>query len=376
LKRFWNSLERHFPIGGTRKVLSEHFDRDLIRILECGGILSYLRVAETYPCPIPGFSMDCPRQVVHLSDGTIRAICGNHPPECEELVLEPKDIEFIGVKPEALCRALREALLIGGKFEKLSDFIHVYRVGTFMPQPGVRHSVFFVSSTSPEKYAVTFDALRSRYEGETFAVLVPTDRFVDSDTIRQMATLGIPIIPLREVIGIDSEGKLTTAEDPIRLFEDIGRRAPKRFVAGGQIVAQVLDNTGWHELDEAGYQRLLEAVGDYEIFADERSKTIWRKVGGRAKRQEGIRASYFRILRAGVEKKGYFDPNIEAPDEEQISGKQIFRSARRAIDIKYKNKDGKATWKLFKSVKVENHTEYQFQPDENLSFALIFLPRA
>jgi hypothetical protein len=190
-----------------------------------------------------------------------------------------------------------------------------------------------------------------------------------------MATLGIPVIPLREVIGIDSNGKLTTTEDPLRLFEGIGRRIPKTFAATGQTVAQVLTRDGWHEVDEAGYQRLIGAAGDYDILADERSRTIWKKDGGKSKRQEGVRATYFRILRLAAEKKGYFDPNVETLDEEQVSGKQIFRNARRAVDIKHKDTDGKAAWKLFKSVKVENHTEYQFQPDSTLSFALIFLPR-
>jgi hypothetical protein len=374
LKRFWDSLERHFPLAGTRETLSEHFDQDLMRTLECGGILSYVRVAESYPCPNAG-GYGCPREIVHLSDGTIRAICGNHPPECKELILEPKDVELIGVKPDALCKALREVLLITGKFEELSGVTKTFRVGTFVPQAGVKHSIFFVAQTNPGKYAVAFDALRSRYEGENFAVLVPTDRFIDGDTIRQMATLGIPIIPLWEIIGIDSSGKLTTTEDPLHLFEGIGRKAPKTFVAAGQAVAQVLMRDGWHELDEAGYQHLIEAASNYDILADERSKSIWKKVDGKSTRQEGIRATYFRILRRGVEKKGYFDPNIETLDEEQVSGKQIFRNARRAIDIKYKDKDGKATWKLFKSVKVENHTEYHFQPDSDLSFALIFLPR-
>jgi len=135
---------------------------------------------------------------------------------------------------------------------------------------------------------------------------------------------------------------------------------------------------GWEDLDETGYRRLIEAAGEYEVFADERSRTVVKRSGQRKKpdRKKGVQPSYFEMIHVAVSKSGYFDPAIEGLDEDQRAGKQIFQRARQAVDVKYKDDRGATAWRLFKTVKRDNHAVYQFEPDPDFKFALIFLPRS
>jgi len=377
LSRFWELLETNFPLAGARRDLRDSLGCDLVTALETGEVLSYVRAAERISCPRPG-GAGCPRHVVELSDGRILGVCGNDPPECEDIELTQRDIEVLGVQPERLCRALRHALCMGGKIEAIAGLRNTYRAGTFKPRPTVRNSVYFVARCAEREYSEAFDALRSRQEGNSFAILVPTDRFVSVDTIRQMATLGIPIIALRGLISPDTNGQLITSEDALQLFEGIGRRAATTAGLSAPVVAQALTHEGWRDLDETSYRGLIEKVNEYSIVADEMSGVVWKCVNRRKSPEpiEDVQPGYFRMIHATVMKKGYFDPAVEGPMEEQESGKQIFQRARKAIDIKYKDRHGTTKWRLFKTAKVDNHAVYHFQPDPNFKFALIFLPRS
>jgi len=365
---FWELLETNFPLAGPRCDLRERLGRDLVAALEAGGLLTYLRVADTVACPHPG-GAGCPRQVIERPDGTFQAICGNVPPECDDVDLTLEDVEVLGVDPERLCQALRRPLCTGGKVEPIADLRSAYRTGTFKPDPSTRHAIHFVARCDPREYAAAFDALRSRQDGRSFAVLVPTDRFVSADTMRQMATLGIPIIQLRGMIEIDAAGELTTSDDPLRVLGGTGRRTR---AASGPPVARVRTQDGWQDLDEAEYRRLIETAQEYDILADEKARVVWKH----GRREDGIRASYFRMVRAAVEKTGRFDPGVDGPDDDQESDKQTFQRARKALDVKYRADDGTTQWRLFKSLKFDKHTEYLFQPDPDCRFALIFLPRS
>lgn len=368
LSLFWELLETNFPLAGPRCDLREIIGPDLVAALEAGELLTYLRVADTVACPHPG-GAGCPRQVIERPDGTFQAICGNVPPECDDLDLTLEDVEVLGVDPERLCQALRRPLCTGGKVEQVPGLRGVYRTGTFKRDPSTSHAVYFVVRCDARDYAEAFDALRSRQGGRSFAVLAPTDRFVSADTMRQMATLGIPIVPLRGLVDIDRTGELTTSDDPLRVLGGIGRRTQ---TTSGPPVARVRTQDGWEDVDDAGYRRLVETAHEYEILADEKGRVVWRH----GRREDGIRAGYFRMIRAAVEKTGHFDPGVDGPDDDQDSGKQIFQRARKALDVKYRADDGTTQWRLFKSLKFDKHTEYLFQPDPDCRFALIFLPRS
>jgi hypothetical protein len=383
LTTFFEALETNFPLSGVRVALSKKVGPETVTVLERAGLLTLLRESDTYPCPHPG-GPGCPRQVVRHSDddGRITAVCGNDPPECEDVELTPQEIEVLGVLPVRLCEALRAPLLFGGKTENVTGLNRVLRAGTFQPRPGVRKSVYFAARCSANDYGVLLDALRSRHRAEGFAFLVPTDRFVSEESIQESAARGIVVLPLVGLIDVDSSGKLVASVDAAELFTRIGRTGLGPVTAAETVFAQVLTRDGWHNLDEVEYEQLARNADSYDIFADEHTKEVRKKEAGmKAAGRKGAKttppsrasANYFQIIRKAVEARGYFDPTVA---EEKDSGKQIFQRAREALDIKEVGADGKPHWKLFKSVKVDNRTVYQFQPDEGVTFALIFLPKA
>jgi hypothetical protein len=373
LARFWELLETNFPLGGPRRHLIDLLGRELVSELEATKLLPYRRMSETYPCPRPGGD-GCPRQVFEMSDGTYHAVCGNDPRECDDLVLRQEDVEHLGVEPKALCDSVARALQVRPRFEEMEGLRDVLRVGTFIPEAGIKHPVFLAVRCSDSDYSEVLDALRSREERGAFAVLVPTDRFIADDVARQMSSLGIPLPQLDDVIGID-DGKLTALVDPLTYFHRIGQTGPGTTTTAPSVVAQALvcDGKGkrvWLDLGERQYQELVAAAGKYLIFADELTKTVVKGNAEHRTTNSKVGVAHFRMIRAAANKTaGYFDPAIEGPDEDQVSGKQIFQRARAVFDIKR----GK-TWTLFKSVKVDNHAEYHLNPDEGATFALVFLP--
>jgi hypothetical protein len=375
LSRFWELLETNFPLAGPRSELRTRLGCDEVTALELGQVLAYLRIADAVACPHPG-GPGCPRQVIQLSDGRFQGICGNDPSECEDVDLQQDDVEVMGVDPEHLCEALRWPLCIGGRVEPIPGLRNVFRAGTLKPDPATRHLIYLVVRSSEHEYTEAFDALRSQMEGQSFAVLVPTDRFIDSSSIRQMGTLGVPIIGLQGLVDVEPTGHLVTSADVLDLFGGIGRRATSGAAISAPIVAQVHTGRGWQGLDDAGYKRLLEAVEDFDIMADERSGTVWKreKEGAPHVRADGIQSSYFHMIRFAVDKIGYFDPEVHGPDD-RAAGKQTFQRARKAIDVKHKAESGRVEWRLFKTRKVDDHAEYQFEPDPDYRYALIFLPR-
>ena len=379
LERLWELLESNFPLGGPRRHLRDLLGDETVRGLEGAGILAQRRVADTYPCPGTG-GADCPRVVVPMDDGTYAAVCGNDPAECDELELSADDVAHLSVDPEALCAAVDRALQIRGTPEPAFGLVHVYRAGTFIPEPGVRHPVYLVVRCQRRDYSEVLDALRSRHDGSAFAVMVPTDRYVGEDTLRQMAGLGVPVLPLNDVVGLDADS-LVALVDPVRYFGGIGGQGPGPAPVADSVVARALVCRGdgkpsWRNLDERGYQELVAAADDYLIFADELTKTVVKGAAGDRASASKVKPAYFRMIHAAVTTRGYFDPNTNNPDDDQVSGKQIFQRARQAFDLKYRDNHGKNAWTLLKSVRVDNRTDYHFSPDSGATFALVFVPNS
>lgn len=374
LRRFWEMLETNFPPAAPRKHLAERIGRGLVALLERGGILAYIREAETYPCPQPG-GPGCPRQVIQHSSGQIAAVCGNDPRECEEIQLAAKDIEVLAVLPERLCEALRGPLLFGGKIERATGLNHTIRAGTFVPRAGLRQAIYFATRCSAGEYGVLLDVLKSRHGPEGFALLVPTDRFVSEDTIRMCRTCGIVVLPLAGLINVDAAGILVAGADATDLFSGIGRFGPGPIAIGQTVFAQVCTRGGWQNLDEAGYREFMGAADQYDIFADEHTKAVRKKVDKPQPKRTRVPAVYFQMLRKALETPGYYDPVTDQTHEDRLSAKQIFQRARQTVDIKVPGASRNAAWRLFKTEIVDKRSVYRFQPEPEVSFALIFLPK-
>lgn len=370
LTRFFQALETNFPLCGVRPALAERIGSDVTSTLERAGLLTVLRIAETYPCPQPGGD-SCPRHIAETGNGFYVAVCGNDPAECDEVRLAQRDAELVGVIPERILEALRSPLQISGTVRAIDGLPQAYQAGSYIPQPGTKHPVFFLAAASSRQYAVMLDALRSRAEGGFFAVIVPTDRFIAPETARQFRTMGVPIIALTDTIRLSPAGKLDSATNVLELFATIGRRTAAQVGSAAEVFAEVLTAEGWRSLTEQEYRNLASTAGAYQIFADERAKTASKPDGRRRKATTGIQPSYFRILRKAAEASGRFDPNVNGLTDEQLSGKQIFQRARQIIDLRRPS-----GWALFKTETVDDHAEYLFRPDPDITFALIFLPKS
>ncbi len=369
LTGFFQALETNFPLCGVRAVLAKQIGADATEALERVGIFSLLRIADTYPCPQPS-GAGCPRRLVETTRGAYIGICGNEPAECSEVRLTPKDVEWLGVVPERLLEQLRPPLHLSGAVRKLEGLAHAYQAGFFIPQPAVKHPVFFTVAVSASAYAMVIDVLRSRAEGAAFAVLTPTDRFVSPDTVRQCRLSGIPLFSLAETMQLSPAGKFEAVTHVLDVFATIGKRTATPVRSASDIVADVLTADGWQSLTEPEYRHLLSTAGRYQIFADERTRTA-HKLDGRRRTTTGIQPSYFRMVRKATEVSGRFDPGVNGLTDEQLSGKQIFQRARKAIDL-----ERASGWALFKTELIDDHAEYVFRPDADITFALIFLPKS
>jgi hypothetical protein len=239
LTEFWDLLEADFPLALPRRIMCERLSPELVELLEDARLLSFMGIAETYPCPHPG-GANCPRRVVHLPDGRIEAVCGNDPPECGDVSLTEKDIEVLGVQPEQLCEAIRKALQLGGRAEQVADLPQVYRTGTYNSSPTSRCNVYLVVRSEPAEYATAFHALRSRGDGERLSILVPTDHFVSEDDVQAMSRAGVPIICLAQVLDMDSAGQLSPLAPTEHLF------AATAATALASSPSADLDDDGWY----------------------------------------------------------------------------------------------------------------------------------
>ena len=194
---------------------------------------------------------------------------------------------------------------------------------------------------------------------------------MSAETIRQFRTTGVPLISLADTIRLSADGQLEATTHVLNLFAAIGRRTAALVSAATDVYADVLTTEGWKSLTETEYRHLVSHAGTYRIFADERARTACKLEGRQRQTTQGIQPSFFRMVRKAAETSGRFDPNVNGLTEEQLSGKQIFQRARQAIDLKRSS-----GWVLFKTETVDDHAEYLFQPDADVTFALIFLPKS
>jgi hypothetical protein len=296
------------------------------------------------------------------------AVCGNRPIGCRDLILTEYEAALLTTNMMGLCRTLASVLGIRGSPERIGDLNGVHRLGSIIPAPGIRYPVYLVIRSNAQSYAEAFGALVGRQAGTPFSMLVPTGRFLTDQIEHEAQTRGVVILTLADVLVL-VDSRFHCAAGPETLFSSLGQRPPSSFGAARQIVAQALVRNGtsrarWQELDEKQYQGLLDEASNYDIFADEGTKTV-RKAGFIKDR---IPQSYFRLVEAALRSRAHFDPTVAGPD--LVSGKQLFQRARQYFDIK----SGGSSWKMFKTVRTEQrHSVYAFRPDSDVSFALIFL---
>jgi len=370
LAEFWCQLETNFVLGGARRTLRELVGDDVEFALERAGVLVHLRVATVYPCPRPG-GRDCPRIVRQRDDGSVVARCGSRSAQCDPLQLTAQDVDFLSVRLENLAAAVGKALQMRVRFEELTEIRDGYCFGTFIPEPGVKHAVYFLACCGDRDYGMAIDSLRIRATGRTLAILVPTDRFLSENLRQRTAAAGIALISLVDVVGLDDAGTFQALVPPLEVFAGAGRApigdgdrsAAPAYVAHA-LIREPDRAPSWRRLDAAGYQRLVAAAASYDVVADELTKTVVKDLG--QERIANVPTGYFKWIRAALEKRRHYDPG--ASDDDGVAAKQLFQRARHVFDLKRS-----VGWIIFQTEIVESHAVYNFAPQESVTFAFVFL---
>jgi hypothetical protein len=363
-------LEAAHCFGGPRRYLHDLLGTELAGILERAGVLRQSGIAPNYPCE-ERRGDQCPRTVVEI-DGAYHAICGNRPAGCRDLILTEHEAALLGMDMQGLCRMIASALGIRASPESVRDLVGVHRVGSVIPEPGIRHPVYLVIRSSARSYAEALGALVARQAGRPFAALVPTGRFLTEDVERQARTMGVSIIVLADVTAPEGD-RLSCCADPVTLFSSLGQRAPAIVGGVGEMVAQALICNGksprrWQDLDEPAYRALVADANSFDVFADEQTKIVHKGPIG-ARQTNTATASQFGIIQLAVRKRGYIDPFEDDP-RSRVSAQQIFQRARRLFDPR----TGRGAWRLFKTIEGDEGSLYHFSPDRGVSFAFVFLP--
>jgi hypothetical protein len=363
---FWYELETSFPLGGARRRLRALVGDDLVGELERAGILAHRRVATSYPCD--RWAGDgCPRVVRQSAEGRTLALCGNPTRQCATVELSANDVDFLAMSPEGLAAAVAKALQIRSRFEPLSGIRDGFRIGYFVPEPEVKHAVYFLSRCGERDYSEGLDALRTHARGQTVAVLLPTDRFISENLRRQTTAVGIPLLALADSVGLSSDGSLRALVPPLQLFAGVGADEGTQSAATAHVAHALMRERGgaptWRTLDEAGYHRLIGDPSAYDIVADELTKTVLKpKIG---KRTAHVPSWHFKAVRAALERRSYFDPGTG--DDDGIAAKQMFQRARRIFDIKIDDR-----WAIFPTERTDHHAVYRFDPKSSVTFAFVF----
>jgi hypothetical protein len=370
LTDWWTRLEAGASFGGPRRYVHDLLGVELAGVLERCGLLRQVGIAPDYPCDERAGD-HCPRAVIEI-DGAYHAVCGNRPIGCRDLILTEHEVGLLTTDVMRLCRIIASALGTRGCPERIADLSGVHRVGSIIPEPGIRYPVYLVIRSNSEGYGEAFGALLGRQAGTPFSMLVPTGRFLTDPIEHQARTTGVVILALADVLVLAGD-RFSCAADPATLFSSLGQRPPSSFGAAGQVVARALVCDGfsphrWRDLDEPAYRALVAAANSFDVFADEQTKFVHKGPIG-ARQTNTATASQFGSIRLAVRKRGYFDPFEDDP-RSLVSAQQIFQRARKLFDPRM----GRGAWRLFKTIEGDERSLYHFSPDRGVSFAFVFLP--
>lgn len=203
MKEFFRFLEDHYPPGGFTTILQARFG-ERFGFLEAADILTAAAPAEQYPCPYPSES-GCPRRIVRDSTGQLLAICGNHPPMCDTVLLSEADVSRHGFSLPGLAHALCEALGIESRFSGK----RLHPVAFFLGEsrtPSRASSRFYLAMKPGGRGMETLaEYLANDTGSDQCIVLIPSLRKLDPDFQRECGHRRIAFVPLDECCTIESD---------------------------------------------------------------------------------------------------------------------------------------------------------------------------
>lgn len=242
LPRFWKALD-DVPGHATdaldwRQRLGDEF----------GLVKRYLRptgeIVEAVDCPSPGGD-GCPRHVVHLSAGRLRAVCGCSPSVCETVDLAGDDIAVLLVDRVRLAVDLVAAL--GGIADPLvPDRGLVKEIGQYAVAAGLSAPILLVTRYPGER--LTASDLPGVLGDARVIVLSPRAASLSTELRAMLRDRNHQLIDLETVIGIGASGRWLPVQQPEALLAPIRAYLLARTGPPAAPVFELPVGTTWERL--------------------------------------------------------------------------------------------------------------------------------
>lgn len=211
---FWNAIEDFVGAATSQREWAE------ILGAEWGPAATFLRhadkTAENLVCR-KGCIDGCMRRVVRLTDGRLRAECGNPAPICDNVFLDEAEVNILALDPQKLAKALRSALSLVGEADK-ALLGHTAYLGRHEVSAGRGFPAFLYLPQHVFGFdAEAFDPIGAAPAGPRL-VLVPTRRCMGSREIKRLERHQATIMTLDETFQWDSHRGPSLIGEPTSLF--------------------------------------------------------------------------------------------------------------------------------------------------------------
>lgn len=157
------------------------------------------------------------RRVVRLTDGRLRAECGNPSPICASTFLDEAEVNILALDPQKLAKALIRGLDLMGEADK-ARLGHAALLGRYELSAGRGFPVFLYLPQLVFGFeGEVFDPIAASPAGPRL-VLVPTRRCMSSREVKRLDRHQATIMALDETFQWDSRRGPSLIGDPATLF--------------------------------------------------------------------------------------------------------------------------------------------------------------
>ena len=207
LPRFWKALDE-IPAATT-----EVRDWKIRLGNELSLAIRYLRrtgeLAEAIDCPSPGDD-GCPRGVVRLPSGRLRAVCRSRSGHCDPVELQPGDVAISAVDRAMLVADLRAAFDVTGAIPS-HQVGRVVRLGNHAVAAGLSAPVLLLLPGAMDP--VSDDEMRDAGLGSKHAIiLIPQTTSLPTAWLARLSEAGHLVIDLSSTTGWDASGHLAVVQ--------------------------------------------------------------------------------------------------------------------------------------------------------------------
>ncbi|MCX8004058.1 MAG: hypothetical protein N2688_03730 [Burkholderiaceae bacterium] len=244
LPLFWNALDAVPGAATDRRDWTARLGAEFPvaqRFLRATG-----RRVTAIDCPSPG-GEGCPRAVIRVPGGALRAVCRSATGRCDPLDLQPEDTDVLQVDFVRLRQALASLFEVQAAAAPPTSN-RVALLGEHAIAAGVAAPVMLLVPGPVD--AIQFDELREGgLSSERAVLLVPTAASLPSSTRTRLASLGHIVLSLSDVTEADGKGNLLPVQ-PLELLLHEIRAALQARIDTAQAAPSVSLPAGaqWAEL--------------------------------------------------------------------------------------------------------------------------------